>query len=167
MIYTREEMPKYKRLILKRHGWKRIAKNTMKFGWELYDAKEHTTVTEETSYTGKVVDDTIYLDPHTKTYTSISIHLSFVRYKEKFSNLFAIFPLEILYKIVFTLRRILGSILPLAFGASFLFYIFMSGTDSNVMLPLGCCFIGLIVWAVLILFEQIFAGIAGKILRFK
>ena len=66
-------------LCVKRFGWKRIAKNTQRFGWVLSDAEEETTVTETTTYEGKVVGDTLYVNPRTNRSSKVRVWLSFYR----------------------------------------------------------------------------------------
>lgn len=83
-------MIKTKVLRLKRFGWKRIAKNVQRFGWTMSDAEEETTTTTETSYTGEIVNNKVYITPHKTSHTSIVVWLSFFRDKDKFYNLYAI-----------------------------------------------------------------------------
>ena len=70
----------WKHLSIRCWGWKRVVKNTERFGWELMDAKERTTTTTKTSYEGRVVsDDKVEITPRTQTTTKKRVELSFAR----------------------------------------------------------------------------------------
>lgn len=157
----------HKHLILKRFGWKRVANNTMRFGWQLNDAEQHTTTTIEKSYEGTICDDKVYIKENQTRRTSVSIHLYFSRRKSDYNNIYAIFPLELLYNICFLIRRIIGAILPIAFmgiilvvaiGSSDL--IKESGADTWLMIGFG-------IWLGLIILEGVLSRIAGKILGIR
>ena len=80
-------MIKSKVLCVKKLGWRRIAKNMTRFGWTLADAEQHTTTTEETTYTGEVANNKVYITPHTKSSTKVRVWLSFYRNSDNFKNL--------------------------------------------------------------------------------
>ncbi|MBO7293156.1 MAG: hypothetical protein J6V07_04405 [Clostridia bacterium] len=155
-----------KSLAIKRFGWRRIAKNTARFGWSLYDAVEETEITETTSYKGKIYSDgNIEIKEHVDTSSKVTVHLSFFRDTQWFSNLHSIYPLELFYNIVFTLRRIAAFFMPLVFGGFLILAVigmsdmlFEEGYDSLMLALLGS-------WAGLIFLETILARIAGGILK--
>ena len=78
----------------------------MRFGWELTDAKEHTTTETKTTYKETHYYDRVEVTPETTTKTTRRIHLSFVRYPETFENLGEIKLLETLYGIAYLFRAI-------------------------------------------------------------
>lgn len=154
-----------KNLVIKRFGWKRICKNTQRFGWVLDDAVQHEETTVTTSYEGRIVDDKVYIDEHKKSSTIVSIHLSFYRNSDDYANLPAIFLFELIYNIVFFIRRIMGTlVLPLLTVVFAIVAALGKGMDS----PLGSYWgISIAIWLGLIILENIFALISSKILRLK
>ena len=162
-------MVKTKVLRLKRFGWKRIAKNVQRFGWTMSDAEEETTTTTETSYTGEIVNNKVYITPHKTSRTSIVVWLSFFRDKDRFYNLYAIRPLELLYTVIFWIRRILGNLLPLATLVMFI------GVAVNQSTPNPAEFeniflyylLAIFIWLSGIVLEGVISRIAGKILKLR
>ncbi|MDE6850685.1 MAG: hypothetical protein K2J54_05090 [Clostridia bacterium] len=146
-------------LCVKRFGWKRIAKNTQRFGWVLSDAEEETTVTETTTYEGKVVGDTLYVNPRTNRSSKVRVWLSFYR------NMYipaGVRILEFFYNVFFLLRRILAFFLPLIAVGS-LILMLTGGVDIllSLMLWIELAF-GL--WIAFIILEGILARIAYAVL---
>ena len=60
-------------------GWKRVCKNTMRFGWESLENVEHTETTYTTNYEGEVIDDKVYIHENTTSSTKTRIHMHFIR----------------------------------------------------------------------------------------
>lgn len=58
-------------------GWKRVCKNTMRFGWESLENVEHTETTYTTNYEGEVIDDKVYI--HEKRYLKNCIKCNKIR----------------------------------------------------------------------------------------
>lgn len=156
-----------KNLVIKRFGWKRVCKNTQRFGWILNDAIQHEETSVTTTYEGRISGDKIYFDEHKSSSTRITIHLSFYRSKDYFTNLPVIFPLELIYNIVFFIRRFIGFFLPLlTIGA----VIVALMTESNAVNEINFITIWMAVifiWLGLVMLESILAIIASKILKFK
>ena len=159
----------YKSLSIPKFGWKRVAKNFMKFGWELNDATQVTTTTRTTEYSGEVRGDNIYITPHTTSSSKIHMELKLVRQRDRFSNLLAIAPLETIYNIIFLIRRLLGFLLKVAgpvwlvgllFGSSFMTDDFRQTVMLAYMIPA-------FVWLFSMLIENILAFISSKILSLK
>lgn len=158
-----------KYLVLKKFGWKRIAKNTQRFGWTVGEATEVEDVTETHTFEGEYnpSNNKVTVSEHVSRTSSISIHLTFHRYPAAFSNLGAIVPLEILYTLFFWIRRILGAALP---PVSIIFFIFAAiggGSDLAASIYGTLYFSAIGIWVGLILLEGILARIAGKILKRK
>lgn len=155
-----------KSLTIKRFGWRRIAKNTARFGWSLSDAVEKIETTETTSYTGKINSNgDIEIEEHVDTSSKVTVHLSFIRDTRWFSNLHSVYPLEIFYNIVFTLRRIAAFFMPFVFGGLFLIAIIGM---KDILSEEGCgalIFTILGSWTVSIFLETILARIAEGILK--
>lgn len=156
----------FKSLIIKKLGWKRVAKNVMRFGWELDDAVEHHDTTVTTSYEGRVVGDTVYVDEHKDEKTKVRVHLDFHRDRSKFANLGAIFVFELFYNIFFYLRRLIGFCLPILLLGSLV--VAMVDAQSELGGNLGILLCSLFcAWLGLIALEGIFARIAHAILKLK
>ena len=169
-IFTKEEdMRKTKVLRVKPFGWKRIARNVQRFGWTAYDAEEETTTTTETSYTGEIVGNKVYITPHTKSSTKVRVWLSFYRNSDNFKNLYAIKPFELLYGIVFWIRRILGTLLPIATVIMFIFVMINQSTPNPTEMESMFLYylLALGIWVLGMVLEGIIARIANKILKCK
>ena len=159
----------YKRVSISKFGWKRVAKNFMRFGWDLDDATQVTTTTTNTEYEGRVVGDKVHITPHTTSSSKVHMELEFSRDRSEYSNLLAIFPLELVYNIVFLIRRLIGAILAIATPIFFVVMIFggfmMEGeTQETLMLAY---MIPIFVWIVGMIIESLLAFIASKILRYE
>ncbi len=157
-----------KNLVVKKFGWKRVCKNTQRFGWVLNDAVQHEETTVTTSYEGRVEGDKVYIDEHSSSSTKVTIHLSFYRNKDDYTNLPAIFPLELIYNIAFLARRIIGFLLPLlTIGVVLIAAIGQSDwlfEETNYGTLWG---VAIAIWLGLIILESIFAFIASKILKLR
>ena len=162
-------MRKTKVLRVKPFGWKRIARNVQRFGWTAYDAEEETTTTTETSYTGEIVGNKVYITPHTKSSTKVRVWLSFYRNSDNFKNLYAIKPFELLYGIVFWIRRILGTLLPIATVIMFIFVMINLSTPNPTEMESIFLYylLALGIWVLGMVLEGIIARIANKILKCK
>lgn len=156
---------KTKVLCVKRFGWKRIAKNTQRFGWILDSAEQETTVTEETTYEGSVVGDTVYINPRTHRTSKVRVWLSFYRYSSDYKNLSSIFFLEALYNLFFFIRRILAFFLPIVSVVALV--VAFSGGSDIVLKYGGWLAAAFFVWLGMIIFEGILSRIARKILKNK
>lgn len=162
---------KYKYLTLRKFGWKRIAKNTQRFGWKLFDAEEETTITETTEYEGTISGDKLTITPHTRSSSSTKMNLSFSRDPDRFVNLGSIRILELFYNIFFLIRRILARLLPLAYIASIVLMLLSNSVPNGELDTATTVFFyalgGTAVWLAMIILENIFAKIASKILIYK
>lgn len=156
-----------KKLVIKKFGWKRVAKNVMRFGWDLDNAVEHVDTTVTTNYEERVVGDTVYLDQHDTTKTKVRIHLDFHRNKDKFENLKSVSVLEVFYNLIFTLRRLVGFCLPFLLIAAFVVAIIGQGGDEGFTELWTAFGISFAVWALFIILEGVFARISAKILKLK
>lgn len=164
-------MAQSKFLRIKRFGWKRIAKNIMKFGWEMYDATEHTTTTETHTLSAYVdYNNNVRVEDKVDTKSSVRMELCFVRYKEKFVNLGAVKPLELLYNLIFLFRRIIGFFLPFGFLGLFACGVICNQTPDfeNILGTIGIWVsVAFVSWTLFIILEQILSSIACKILKYK
>ncbi len=159
-----------KTLCLKKLGWKRVAKNQMRFGWDLYDGEEETTTTTTTTYETTFYEDKAYTEEHKDVHSKTRIWLYFQRHRDNYQNLLAILPLEIIYNICFYVRRIIGFFLIPAFVIIIIASTVTSGSvmteeESNIVsLWYSIAFFS---WLILIAAENILSRIAGKILKPK
>ena len=158
----------WKHLSIRRWGWKRVVKNTERFGWELMDATERTTTTTKTSYEGRVVgDDKVEITPRTQTTTKKRVELSFARDRSYIQNVAPILMLEIFYWILFTIRRIFWLLMAIAFFVTLAIMLISSG-DETLIEPFTKLFgIVLIIWLLARIAEGVISRIAGKIIRFS
>ncbi|MCM1131561.1 MAG: hypothetical protein NC310_08580 [Roseburia sp.] len=156
-----------KYLIIKKFGWKRVAKNTQKFGWILNNAEEERETTTTTTYEGEVVNNEIRIHEHTSSSTKVSVHLYFVRDPNDFENLKSIVLIELLYNIAFLVRRIIGFVLPIA--TAIMILLSFIGFSDMVLENSATTWwgIGLFSWIGLIILESILPSIAKRILRWK
>jgi len=158
-------------LCLKKLGWKRVAKNQMRFGWDLDDGEEETTTTTTTTYETTFYQDKAYTKKYEDTHSKIRILLYFVRNRDDYQNLFAILPLELIYNICFYVRRIIGFLLPPAFIFIMIASTATNGSGTNHTDDFATVFlwfsIAFVAWLILIAAEGILSRIAGRILKYK
>ncbi len=153
-------------LCVKKFGWQRIAKDRMCFGWELNNAEEHTETTSTVSYNVTEYSGKYEITPEVTHSTKVRIWLSFLRDRDRFENLGSIALIELFYKLVFTVRRILSLILPV-FAVIAAIIGFLAGLEGGVH-PIVLWFIGLTgAWLLGIVLEVVLARIAAAILRRK
>ncbi len=157
---------RYKDLSVCKIGWKRVAKNICHFGWRCTDAYEVTSETRDVTETTIRINGKDYVNVDAQIRSKTRVDLYFVRDSRDFTNLPAIFLIELLFNIVFNIRRFIGFLLPIYLGISALLF----GMGGS--LPFDSIMVGLIaelvvlVWILLMVFEKIFAVIGGKILRY-
>ena len=161
-----------KSLVVRKIGWQRVVRNLSRFGWELSDAVQHTQTQTKTKYSGTVDSwGTVNITPSTTKKKKVRIHLNFVRYDEDFENLSSVSLLEFFYNLFFIIRSIAGTLLPFTFimlippiGPLIGGLLFGEENWSLfIAVVLGC----LLGWAVLMILENVFSRIAGKILKLK
>ncbi len=154
-----------KTLRIKKLGWRRIAKNTQKFGWILDDAEEEVTIERSRSYEGRVYNDTLYVDEKVKEKKKVVMVLSFHRDTSEFANYRKISIIEVFYNIIFLIRRIIGIVLPILTIIVFIFAL-MGGTDQ---LPNeGSFYLTILfIWFFGIISENILASIFGHCLKYN
>lgn len=145
-----------KSLCVRKIGWKRISRNTQRFGWVLNDAEEHTETTETTTYEGRVSGDTIHITPRTTRKTKVRIWLSFYRFRSDIPGV--VRTIEFFYNIFFFLRRVIGFLLPWAL-IPFVIVALVGGVDF--VMTYGVYWeIAFFVWLILMVIEGILARIA-------
>ena len=156
-----------KNLVIKKLGWKRICKNTQRFGWVLDDAYQHEETTVTTTYTGEVVNDKIVIKEDNQKSTKVRVHLSFIRDRDWFVNFGKIRFLEIIYNIIFFFRRVLAFLLPIASIAALVVFLFGKG-DILLDSLFGALYMaGFFVWIAFIIIENILARIAYSKMQIK
>lgn len=155
---------KIKQLTIKKLGWKRIAKNVQRFGWVLYDATEHTTITEETTYEGRISGDTLYINPRTNRKSYTRVWLTFYRALVVSSN---VKTLEFFYNVIYFLRKIFAFCLPILWIGTLIMWI-TAGTGNFaeyfygfLRLAIGCS----VSWILGIILEGVLSRIAGLALK--
>ena len=147
-------------LTLRPFGWKRICKNTQRFGWELTDAKAHTTTETKTTYKETTYYDHVEITPETTTKTTKRIHLSFVRDTDRFENFASVRALEALYGIVYLFRTIANFATKVLWAIA-LVVAFMGEIGGEFGIGLSqYAFAVLLIWLGLRLVENIIARIA-------
>lgn len=156
-----------KYLRIKKFGWKRVVKNVEKFGWTLDEAEKETVISRSTSYDGNVYGDKIYIKENVKETKKVFMNLSFHRYKDEFENLSSIFALELLYNIIFLLRRLCGFFLPVLSIVVFVLFALSSGEgtlakEMKLDIILAVDAIG---WILGLVLEGVLASISKKILK--
>ncbi|MBQ8427737.1 MAG: hypothetical protein IJX18_00620 [Clostridia bacterium] len=143
-------------------------KNVSKFGWVCEDAYDLTTTTTEISYEGEVRDGKLYVRENRKSSSRTRSHLYFERPKGYAPKSMQI--VEIAYNCIFYLRKLIGFLIPIVFLACWGVFFFANTTDWGMNTFQGLWFGGLaavIVWALLRLFENLFANWGEKLLRKK
>lgn len=151
---------KTKHLTVRKIGWKRIAKNTQRFGWILDDATIHTDITETTTYEGRVCGDTIYINPRTNRKSKTRVWLSFYRVINVGAG---VATLEFFYNVIYILRKILAFCLPFLFvGGLVLFFLNCTEISLRAFYWATGFFFG---WIGCIIFEGVFSRIAGSVLK--
>ena len=153
----------FKTVAVRTFGWQRVARNFCRFGWELGDANTITEVRERTRYEGRTYGDTFTVTPHTTRRTKTRVHLSFARDTSAFPDYPRIIALELLFNILFLLRRIIGALLPWGLGITFLCLILNVTETNDPTLPL-LVFAAFLVWVLLQFFEYFLSRVAQRIL---
>lgn len=157
----------FKSLSLKRRGWKRVARNTTRFGWNLENATELTTKYTTTTYEGKFVnDDTVEISPRDSVSYTTTIELTFSRDRDKIENMFLILMLEFWYKVFFVLRKFFGKFAIVAFVLVMISCSFLQN-DTEMLYPimLGCMSV-IGIWLVMRFLENTFSAIAARVIKF-
>lgn len=151
-----------------RLGWKRVCKNTMRFGWDSESNVEHTETTYTTSYEGEVVNDKVYLHENTKESTKTTMYMYFTRNTDQFVNLPQIFVLELLYNILLFIHKIVKFLIPLIVAGFFILLLtpFKDILYNNMEIT-AAIFGVFVAWGILIILENILARIACKILKVR
>lgn len=161
-----------KTLTVRRFGWKRVANNMYRFGWDLADATQHTQTRAKTTYEGRInYSGNVDITPHTSKSTKIRVILDFVRYDEYIPNLGSISVLEAFYNLIYFIRFIVGTFLPFSailfippFAPLLGSALFGSEHWNRII---GIPVILFIVWIVGIFLEWLFSFISWKILSKK
>lgn len=158
---------KRKTITIGKFGWKRVFRNTLRFGWVYEKAIEETETTTTTTYETRIEDDRIVEDSYDTTSTRVFVHLVFYRDKNWYYGMRLVSFLEFLYNIIFFFRRIAGKlIIPL-----FIFsMIFGTGSEKQFVEDYNSIWgsmavLVLLIWILGIIFEQILARIAHAHLR--
>lgn len=147
-------------LTLRPMGWQRICKNTQRFGWELTDAKEHTTTETKTTYKETHYYDHVEVTPETTTTKKTRIHLAFMRDTDRFENFGAIQTLESIYCIVYFFRAIANFFTKVMWVLA-LIVAFIGEIGGDYGGPIGTyAFVVLFIWLGLRLVEDILARVA-------
>ena len=163
MVFKRNykgKVYKEKQLTLKKLGWKRIARNTERFGWFLKDATKHTEITETTTYEGHVSGDTIYINPKTHRTSKTRVWLTFYRSREVGAGVGFI---EFLYNLAYYIRKISLFCMPFLWAATFVLLII--GFSDIAQTVIGLATTSVAGWIGGIIWETIWARIAGAILK--
>lgn len=156
-----------KSLSLKRRGWKRIARNTTRFGWELEKATELTTKYTTTTYEGKFVsDNTVEISPRDSVSYNTTIELMFIRHRDKIQNMGLILMLEFWYNVFYWLRKFFWKIAKVAFVLAIIGVgAFSDNMEMMYFVELGC--MGVIgIWFVMRILENTFSAIAERVIKF-
>lgn len=172
---------KWKYLKVGTIAWERICKNTERFGWQLSSAKEHEEITTREYVEGKEEDGKfiieaekrngeVYIPTRTEKHSKRWVELWFYRDSSWFKNLYAISLLEIIYNIIFTIRKILGKLLPIATLLVIAGVVLFNQGEmfDELVMPFGVgVMFALQIWLIAIVFEEILARIAKAILKYK
>ena len=139
-------------------GWRRIAKNFCRFGWELSEAEKQTTTSTEhyVDSDGNVKE---------KKSSSSKVMLTFFRYPAKFNsgNLLKIMPIEALYNICFLVRKIAAYVLPALVAICFGMALFQAEAILEELLLPPTTIAG-VVWVAMIVAETVLARVGEAIL---
>lgn len=138
-----------KDICVKKVGWRRIAKNTCKFGWlYLNPNSDSNEIQEPWSKKGKT-----------------KVKLCFARSDAaKQAQPKAVRVLETFYNIVFLLRRIAAFLLPIMFFCGIIVTV-IKFEDGGAETAAAFIFSNFIVWIACIIIENILASIAAKKLK--
>lgn len=149
----------YKMLSIGKLGWKRIAKNTQCFGWNLDKVTKVTSTTKTRTYEGKIHDDnSITVSSHDSYSTSKWMELKFSRDESLLANRDKVLQIEWFYNIVYKMRQFSRYIwfvtCILCVGISAM------GIDNTVVTAI--CMFTMLIWLGLRLAENAIAKKASK-----
>lgn len=102
-----------KKLVLRKLGWKRIARQVMRFGWILENAYEHTDRIVNEEYYLVFNENKFRVDKDTTVKDIVRMHLTFYRESGFTSYYKGVAILEFLYNITYFFKKI-ASFLALA-----------------------------------------------------
>ncbi|MDE6690346.1 MAG: DUF1292 domain-containing protein [Clostridia bacterium] len=136
-----------KDITVKKIGWRRIAKNTCRFGW---------------AYVNPDSDSDEIIEPFSKKGTT-KVELLFVRSDAVTKGKSAVHTLEFIYNLIFLLRRIVAFLLPILAVVGIVVSVIKreEGVKTAVMFVL----IALLVWIACIIAEGVLARCAASKLR--
>lgn len=150
-------------LCVRKIGWKRIARNTQRFGWYLDNAEQHTTTTETTTYEGSISGDTITVTPHTTRSSKVRVWLSFYRYSSEIPA--SVKTVELFYNLFFLVRRIIGFLLPIALIPYIILFLLGQALSDLGSLISMYWMIAFFSWIALMIIEGILARVGHSLLR--
>lgn len=153
----------------------RVIRNARGFGWLVNSL---TNITETTTWVDSADAEHQYgntwkITPHYKSETKYFVEIEFLRDSDWYQNLPGVKVLEVFYNIFFTIRRILGALLPMAWVLLFGFFILWSGIgsgaekDALLLKVLTPIVISTFAWIFLLVLETTFSAIARGILKVK
>lgn len=156
-----------KYLKVRKFGYKRVVNNERRFGWEPTQIIKHTETTSTTEYEGKVYDDgDVIITPHTTTTSKTRMKLYFERDKDRIANYSTVSLIEVLYDLVFLLRRAVGLLIPIScIGLGFVFLMGDSDTEIGKQI-ITICGTVLVAWFSGVALESIIAFIGSKVIKF-
>ncbi len=154
-----------KTLRIKKLGWRRIAKNTQKFGWILDNAEQEVTIERERSYEGRVYNDKLYIDEKVTERKKVVMVLSFHRDTSEFANYRQISIMEVFYNIIFLIRRIIGFFLPIL--TVIVLIIALIGSIDQLPNEGSFYLVLVFIWIFGIISENILASIFGHCLKYN
>ena len=139
-------------------GWRRIAKNFCRFGWELSEAEKQTTTSTE-----HYVDSDGNIKE--KKSSSSKVMLTFIRYPAKFNsnNLLKAMPIEAIYNICFLVRKIAAWVLPILVAFCIGAFFFQAEAIFEELLLTPTTIAG-VAWVAMIAAETVLARVGEAIL---
>lgn len=136
-------------------GWRRVAKNVCRFGWELNEAEKQTTTNVEHYYDsdGRLKE---------KKTSNSTVIMSFTRYPAKFENLLKVAPIEAIYNLCFLVRKIAGYVFPVLAGLSIICA--LAQLEAFLGIVSKPAIISGVAWVALIVAEDVLSRVGENIL---
>ncbi|MBO4666587.1 MAG: hypothetical protein J5666_00465 [Bacilli bacterium] len=153
---------KIKVLCIRRLGWQSVANEFIRLGWHIGSAEEETTTTYTDHY--NVYESGRREYTGTTTSSKVRIWLTMSRDRDWYVNGNKIIPIDILFSIVFLLRRIFAWLAPIS-SIPFIIVLLLGQAGNDEYKALWVLFLVVFfIWLGLRILESVLSHIGKRIL---
>lgn len=150
-------------ICVKRLGWKRIAREFARLGWDIRDAEQEITTTYTHHY--DLSSDGKELHVHTTQSDRVRVYISMVRDLNWYKAGHKIHVIDIFFSLFFFFRRITGFLAPLSSIPVIILALLGEGGSQTAYVFWVLFFSLAGSWLLLLILEIVFSFIGASILR--